>query len=59
MFQAASTWIDETFRVLELTAVTILIVALFITYPSSLCGTPRADADTANTTHQLDLDNFL
>jgi len=59
MFQAASTWINTAFRVVEQAAVTILIVAVIITYPRSVCRNGRADGDSPNTTHQLDLDNFL
>jgi hypothetical protein len=59
MLQAASTWINTAFRVLEQAALTILIVAVIITYPRSLCKTGRTNGYTANTTQQLDLDNFL
>lgn len=59
MLQAASTWINTAFRVLEQAAVTILIVAVIITYPRSVCGSGRVDGDTDDLTHQSDLDNFL
>lgn len=59
MLQAASTWINTAFRVLEQAAVTILIVAVIITYPSLVSVIGDVDVYTDDSTYQSDLDNFL